>query len=201
MCCCNFLRNLHSITREVLDILLVTQDCHVVSYTTQFSHFRIMHIVVDDDCLVPRTHHLFQSPFGGESIVMNYFAPSRNGLSQVQYPNWFLLERFQYLQHFAITIKKAMSHITNFEQAMSRQISDLAPNPLIRYVGTVIVGRYLSGPPSVFNPRIAHQTAIKGKRDKDDMEMLRQILSGMIKRPANMMANAGTPMAAPVSAQ
>ena len=91
-----------------------------------------------------------------------------------------------------------MSHITNWENAMSRQISDLQPNPNIRYVGTVIVGRTLSGPPSVFNPKVTHQTAVKGKRDKDDMEMLRQILSGMVKRPANMLANAGTPMAAPV---
>ena len=82
------------------------------------------------------------------------------------------------------------THITDLSQAWSKQVpQDVPSNPNITNGGVIIAYRdHFGSAVSVSN--IAHQQPITQKRDKDDMEQLRAILSGIMKRPDARQPNA-----------
>ena len=84
-----------------------------------------------------------------------------------------------------------MSHSTDLSQAWSKQVpQDIPWNPNLVNGGVRIAYRSHFGSGVVRNS-ITHQKPIQQKRDKDDMEQLRQLLSGMMKRPDSKLPNAG----------
>ena len=82
-------------------------------------------------------------------------------------------------------------HFTDLSRAWSKQIpQDTPTNPNITNGGVKIAYRSHFGSGIIRN-EIAHQRPIQQKRDQDDMEQLRQLLSGLVKRSANQLPNAG----------
>jgi len=83
-----------------------------------------------------------------------------------------------------------MSHFTDLSRAWSVQVpQDIPRNPNIVNGGVRIAYRERFGS-AVIRNSISHQQPIQQKRDQDDMEMLRKILSGIVKRPQAMLPNA-----------
>ena len=83
-----------------------------------------------------------------------------------------------------------MSHSTDLSRAWSLQVpQDVPRQPGYVNGGVRIAYRTRVGSAVVEN-NIAHQQPIQQKRDLDDMQMLRKILSGMLKRPDHMLPNA-----------
>ena len=82
-------------------------------------------------------------------------------------------------------------HFTDLSRAWSKQVpQDIPANPNIANGGVQIAYRSHFGS-SVVKNNITHQQPIQQKRDKDDMEQLRQLLSGLVKRSASQLPNAG----------
>ena len=80
--------------------------------------------------------------------------------------------------------------ITDLSQAWSKQVpQDIPWNPNIVNGGVKIAYRTRFGSAVVRNS-ITHQQPIQQKRDKDDMELLRQLLTGLVKRPESKLPNA-----------
>ena len=81
-------------------------------------------------------------------------------------------------------------HITDLSRAWSLQVpQDVPRNPNITNGGVIIAYRdHFGSAVSVSN--IQHQQPITQKRDKDDMQQLRALLSGIMKRPDAAQPNA-----------
>ena len=80
--------------------------------------------------------------------------------------------------------------LTDQSQAWSKQVpQDVPSNPHLVAGGVLIAYRSRFGSAVIIN-EISHQRPIQQKRDKDDMELLRQILAGLVKRPPSMLPNA-----------
>ena len=83
-----------------------------------------------------------------------------------------------------------MAHSTDLSKAWSLQVPrDVPRDPNIVNGGVRIAYKTRFGSAIVRNS-ISHQQSIVQKRDKDDMETLRQLLSGIMKRPENKLPNA-----------
>ena len=83
-----------------------------------------------------------------------------------------------------------MAHSTDLSHAWSLQVpQDVPPTPGVVSGGVHIAYRERFGSAVVRN-LIDHQQPIQQKRDKDDMELLRKILTGIAKRPDHMKPNA-----------
>ena len=81
-------------------------------------------------------------------------------------------------------------HLTDLSRAWSFQIPfDFPRDPSRVDGGTRIVGRDRVGPAVVIT-NISHHQSIQQKRQEDDLEKLRKILSGVMQRPQSMMPNA-----------
>ena len=83
------------------------------------------------------------------------------------------------------------SHFTDLRHAWSMQVpQDLPRNPNKVFGGVIIVDRDYGLPemPPII-PR--HMHPIMQKRNTDDLEKIRQMLSGLLKRPAGQTPNAG----------
>ena len=114
------------------------------------------------------------------------------------YAHRFLLECSQYFQHIFEGIQSKMQvqqgHFTDLARAWSMQIKDLPPSDRYVYGGVLMIGREYAGPPA--EPiQATHQQPIVQKRNQDDMEMLRQMLAGLAKRPQQAQPNAENPLA------
>ena len=82
-------------------------------------------------------------------------------------------------------------HATDLSLAWSKQVpQDIPRNPNIVNGGVRIAYRERFGS-AVIRNNIEHQKPIQQKRDKDDIEQLRQLLSGLMKRPESQLPNAG----------
>ena len=81
-------------------------------------------------------------------------------------------------------------HITDLSRAWSLQVpQDVPRNPNIRNGGVIIAYRdHFGSAVSISN--IQHQQPITQKRDQDDMQQLRALLSGIMKRPDSAQPNA-----------
>ena len=83
-----------------------------------------------------------------------------------------------------------MSHSTDLSQAWSKQVpQDIPWNPNLVSGGVRIAYRSRFGSAFAQNS-ITHQKPIQQKRDQDDMEQLRNLLSGLMKRPDSKLPNA-----------
>ena len=81
-------------------------------------------------------------------------------------------------------------HSTDLSRAWSMQLKDLPRNPRLVFGGVIIIGRDHGVPdtPPIM-PR--YQQPIVMKRNTDDLEKIRQMLAGLLKRPAGQTPNAG----------
>ena len=94
------------------------------------------------------------------------------------------------LSYFEYTLSK-MSHATDLSLAWSKQVpQDVPRNPNLVNGGVRIAYRERFGS-AVLRNNVQHQKPIQQKRDQDDMEQLRQLLSGLMKRPDSKLPNAG----------
>ena len=81
-------------------------------------------------------------------------------------------------------------HATDLSQAWSSQVpQDIPFNPNIVNGGVRIAYRSRFGS-SVIRNNITHQKPIQQKRDQDDMQLLRKLLAGLVKRPDSKLPNA-----------
>ena len=86
------------------------------------------------------------------------------------------------------------SHFTDLSRAWSMQLKDLPPNPKYYFGGVLVIGRDVGHPDTPpIQPRF--QQPIVQKRNTDDLEKIRQMLAGLLKRPAGQPP-AGQPPAA-----
>ena len=84
---------------------------------------------------------------------------------------------------------QALEHMTDLRVAWNMQIKDLPRNPLYVFGGTLRLGRdYFA--PQLAPIRVQYQQPIVQKRNTDDLEKIRQMLAGLLKRPPAMQPNA-----------
>ena len=85
-------------------------------------------------------------------------------------------------------------HFTDLSHAWSMQLKDLPRNSKFYFGGVMIIGREFGIPdtPPV-QPR--YQQPIMQKRNTDDLEKIRQMLAGLLKRPGGQQPGGQPPAA------
>ena len=84
---------------------------------------------------------------------------------------------------------QARGHMTDLRYAWNMQIKDLPRNPRYVFGGTLRASRdYLA--PQLAPIRPKYMQPIVQKRNTDDLEKIRQMLTGLLKRPPGMTPNA-----------